>query len=408
MPPTIDPKVLAVVERVLASKCSIVSAVRAEFICFTDTKSEDAFCRNVRRHVQNRRDADKAEAEAGTTKHYAKAAEQAAKAAQLAAGAAGAAAKSAAASSKKVTVKELTGKKMTRGQASGKKQLDKQKKRVRVEAFKTACVQFAEVKESGGLTSQQVCDWVGYQMCLSPASKPKPGTVRKQVAVGLAGVSPGKRGRKFKVGASLLEAVSLRLSISQANGAEFGGREILQTLKAATVGTALDAEIRNQQVNGWLMKRFRDHVAEDLTPGRRERTEAARFDWAVYKSYEEWFEGWRKFVLKVGFANHRPFNHGHEQEAFHGLAAHLQHQKTPHKGARGSSNRAKSLFFCCTPNPIADPRITSYVSTPHARRGAFQIDRACPQGPQATRRWFCCLLWAWCAPRGSILVPCAK
>jgi len=28
MPPTIDPKVLAVVERVFASKCSIVSAVR--------------------------------------------------------------------------------------------------------------------------------------------------------------------------------------------------------------------------------------------------------------------------------------------------------------------------------------------------------------------------------------------
>ena len=51
---------------------------------------------------------------------------------------------------------------------------------------------------------------------------------------GLAGESPGKRGRKFKTRAELLEAVSLRLSISQANGAEQGGREILQTLKAAT------------------------------------------------------------------------------------------------------------------------------------------------------------------------------
>ena len=37
MPPAIDPKVLAVVERVLASKCSIIFAVRAEFIFFTDT-----------------------------------------------------------------------------------------------------------------------------------------------------------------------------------------------------------------------------------------------------------------------------------------------------------------------------------------------------------------------------------
>ena len=49
MPPTIDPKVLAVVKRVLASKCSIVCAVEGGFICFADTKSEGAFCRNVRR-----------------------------------------------------------------------------------------------------------------------------------------------------------------------------------------------------------------------------------------------------------------------------------------------------------------------------------------------------------------------
>jgi len=56
----------------------------------------------------------------------------------------------AAAAPKKVTVKELTGTKMMRGQASGKKQLDKQAKRCRVKAFKTACLQYAEVREAGG------------------------------------------------------------------------------------------------------------------------------------------------------------------------------------------------------------------------------------------------------------------
>ena len=47
---------------------------------------------------------------------------------------------------------------VTRGQASGAKKLAKLKKRARVRAYKTACVQYAEVKEAGGLTAQQVCD----------------------------------------------------------------------------------------------------------------------------------------------------------------------------------------------------------------------------------------------------------
>ena len=38
---------------------------------------------------------------------------------------------------------------------------------------------YAEVKEAGGLSAQQVCDWVGYQMYLSPSSKPKPKSVRR-------------------------------------------------------------------------------------------------------------------------------------------------------------------------------------------------------------------------------------
>jgi len=96
----------------------------------------------------------------------------------------------AAAAPKKVTVKVLTGSKMTRKQASGKKELDKKKERTRVKALKAACLQFAEVKEAGGLTAQQVCDWVSYQMCLSPSSAPKPKSVRVQVAAGLAGECP--------------------------------------------------------------------------------------------------------------------------------------------------------------------------------------------------------------------------
>ena len=85
MPPSIDPKVHAVVGRVVARNCSTISAIREEFVTFPDSKSQEAFCRNVCKHVQNRRIVEKEEAEAETIKHYTKAAEKAAAAAQLAA-----------------------------------------------------------------------------------------------------------------------------------------------------------------------------------------------------------------------------------------------------------------------------------------------------------------------------------
>ena len=75
MSPSFDPKVLAAVaDRVLARNCSVVIAIREEFVAFVDSKYEGAFRRNVRRHVQKGRDAAQIEAEAGTAKHYTRAA----------------------------------------------------------------------------------------------------------------------------------------------------------------------------------------------------------------------------------------------------------------------------------------------------------------------------------------------
>ena len=112
MPPSVDPKVLTVADRVLARNCSAITAIEEEFLAFVESKSEEVFRRNARRHVQKGRDAAQSKAEAGTAKHYTKAAEKAAAAAQLAAVAAAVAAAKAvkaAAAPKKVTVKELTG-----------------------------------------------------------------------------------------------------------------------------------------------------------------------------------------------------------------------------------------------------------------------------------------------------------
>jgi len=51
MPPSVDPKVLAVADRVLARNCSVVTAIEEEFVAFVDSKSEEAFHRSVCRRA---------------------------------------------------------------------------------------------------------------------------------------------------------------------------------------------------------------------------------------------------------------------------------------------------------------------------------------------------------------------
>ena len=78
--------------------------------------------------------------------------------------------------------------------------------------------------------------------------------MKEFVRDGKAGESPGKCGRKFKIGPELLDAVAAKQALSQARGVEMGSRSILQNLKAATVGGPLKETTKGQTVNGWLMK----------------------------------------------------------------------------------------------------------------------------------------------------------
>jgi hypothetical protein len=80
-------KVLEVANAVLGG-ASIKDASKDAEVTRDDYTSWEGWQRLVRYHVAKLRSAEAAEAEAGTTKHYAKAAEQAAKAAQLASAAA--------------------------------------------------------------------------------------------------------------------------------------------------------------------------------------------------------------------------------------------------------------------------------------------------------------------------------
>ena len=102
------------------------------------------------------------------------------------------------------------------------------------------------------MTAEEVCIQVALNNNLSPSRARKPFTVKKFVREDRAGQSPGKRGRKFKICAELLDAVAAKQSISQANGLEMTSRDVLKTLKAATHGSTLEASTEKQTINGWL------------------------------------------------------------------------------------------------------------------------------------------------------------
>jgi len=60
------------------------------------------------------------------------------------------------------------------------------------------------------MTAEEVCIQVALNNNPSPSRAPKPSTVKKFVREDRAGGSPGKRGRKFKTGAELLDAVAAK------------------------------------------------------------------------------------------------------------------------------------------------------------------------------------------------------
>ena len=51
--------------------------------------------------------------------------------------------------------------------------------------------------------------------------------MKGSVRDGKVGESPGKRGRKFKIGPELLDAAAAKQALSQARGVEMGSRSIL-------------------------------------------------------------------------------------------------------------------------------------------------------------------------------------
>ena len=101
------------------------------------------------------------------------------------------------------------------------------KQRRVTKAFRESCIAYAGCKETRDMTAGEVCMSVALVNQLCPKSAPKPRMVKGYVRDGKVGESPGKRGRKFKIGPELLDAAAAKQALSQARGVEMGSRSIL-------------------------------------------------------------------------------------------------------------------------------------------------------------------------------------
>jgi hypothetical protein len=214
-----------VVQRVKAGTHTPMEAVAAEPSLNAHSGVErESYFRKLRRHVAQLKAEGARRAAAGTAAAYMAAAQKAAATAATAAAAAAAAAVAAAQKAVKAqpvdTVEKGTRKSRKTANTILSNKADK-KRRV-TKAFKESCVAYAGCKEAGEMTASEVCMSVALVHQLSPKSAPKPRMVKEFVRDGKVGESPGERGRKFKIGPELLDAVAAKQALSQARGVEMG------------------------------------------------------------------------------------------------------------------------------------------------------------------------------------------
>lgn len=211
-------------QRVKAGTHTPMEAVAAEPSLNAHSGVErESYFRKVRRHVAQLQAESARRAAAGT---YMAAAQKAAATATVAAAAAAVAAAQKAVKAQPVDTFE-EGTRRSRKTANTILSNKADKKRRVTKAFRESCIAYAGCKETREMTAGEVCMSVVLVNQLSPKSAPKPRMVKGYVRDGKVGESPGKRGRKFRIGPELLDAAAAKQALSQARGVEMGSRSIL-------------------------------------------------------------------------------------------------------------------------------------------------------------------------------------
>jgi len=133
--------------------------------------------------------------------------------------------------------------------------------------------------------------------------KIKPTAFERAVKAGNFGVSPPKRGRKFKVPLKLTNSLATHSTMMHISGEGEASRpKLLSTMHALVTGTRWENKFSHE----YVYRRMRREHPEILNPVRAKNHEDRRVDWLSYKNIMTWNTRAKKFLIDIGMAKDEP------------------------------------------------------------------------------------------------------
>ena len=105
----------------------------------------------------------------------------------------------------------------------------------------------------------------------------------------------------------VLHAAALSLNLNQAVGNDHAPKQQQHLLQDIVRGTVHDVDSGGSAIDwskssSFQVRRMRKRHADILKPDKIASVELTRYQWAVYSTYSEWFDGWEHFCVERGYA----------------------------------------------------------------------------------------------------------
>ena len=181
--------------------------------------------------------------------------------------------------------------------------------RATIDAYKKATVAYANllsgVRVRGDGGAQAIAD--EYNKGLPHgATRLTASTIIRQVSKNMAGVSPVKRGVKRKFPQAVYDSVATYLQLKQSSGDEQKPRQLRRTVIAAFKGTPLESQLSTPRQLTRALKTMREDHADVITRANKCSVDDRRWQWTTYTNLNDWYDGWRRFLVFHEFATEEP------------------------------------------------------------------------------------------------------
>ena len=127
-------------------------------------------------------------------------------------------------------------------------------------------------------------------------------TVSDYVAKGLIGSSPQKRGPLPKLPKDFNMLLNAHIEMKQLEGVQESKPRHIKAL----IGAAVRDTDRDSMSRDYLYRRFRKEMCATVAPTKPMQMEERRGLWTTYNNLNDWFNGAKKIMIDLGFAEDKP------------------------------------------------------------------------------------------------------